>query len=686
MNKKIALSAICTFLVVPLFSCSGESISPSSTSPSSSSSTGEPIYLHENYRRDGNLRMGVSFSYQESSETLGYESPIALMFQADEKKRYGDDASLQIYPFRLDGEEAEKLQQAERNREVLQLLFSLSNSLLEEQEADSGLLPILADRYATPFESLEELPDETFLMNSLDGRPVFFDTIEEEGKNRLTYFEEGEQTSNPLDGFDLDTIQLNAPALLAYLDELFPEESILRPFFSTVGDLVDFLSDGLSIALEPHDENEAEVIFYLNDIGKERLINQINTMFGTSMLSLKIGEFSLSIGIFNDDVLLNQISSVDFSFKTEGLLSFGVYFDVDLGKTHQPLPLDFFDNLMAEAEGHRQTSEEALPFFDVVRDYAPFKSGVGGSESLDESKIDLSKTIESTMEQAAKDYFLLSDEAKGLLGSVFSSAANEDELTDLLLDRHQQGVDKIATLVFEHSQVGTVDDSNYRTLFDPVVSYANWEQGLTDYGADNALSDLHSYLDSRMDRIETLLSEGVSGTPFESFVQNPNSETLSTALQADEDLREIVEIPDGYLSGDREKRYETIQASYYDVLESLKTPFHTYLSSELLNADFDTLSEIEASDGVQNDHFFDRTLLSYEERSAVSASVRAEEKALEQRLLSASDSLLNLEATFLAMRLDIETLESVESTFLGSTLSAENVKEFHTQLYGILSD
>ena len=605
--------------------------------------------------------MGVSFSYQESSETLGYESPIALMFQADEKKRYGDDASLQIYPFRLDGEEAEKLQQAERNREVLQLLFSLSNSLLEEQEADSGLLPILADRYATPFESLEELPDETFLMNSLDGRPVFFDTIEEEGKNRLTYFEEGEQTSNPLDGFDLDTIQLNAPALLAYLDELFPEESILRPFLSTVGDLVDFLSDGLSIALEPHDENEAEVIFYLNDIGKERLINQINTMFGTSMLSLKIREFSLSIGIFNDDVLLNQISSVDF-------------------------PLDFFDNLMAEAEGHRQTSEEALPFFDVVRDYAPFKSGVGGSESLDESKIDLSKTIESTMEQAAKDYFLLSDEAKGLLGSVFSSAANEDELTDLLLDRHQQGVDKIATLVSEHSQVGTVDDSNYRTLFDPVVSYANWEQGLTDYGADNALSDLHSYLDSRMDRIETLLSEGVSGTPFESFVQNPNSETLSTALQADEDLREIVEIPDGYLSGDREKRYETIQASYQDVLESLKTPFHTYLSSELLNADFDTLSEIEASDGVQNDHFFDRTLLSSEERSAVSASVRAEEKALEQRLLSASDSLLNLEATFLAMRLDIETLESVESTFLGSTLSAENVKEFHTQLYGILSD
>ena len=277
MNKKIALSAICTFLVVPLFSCSGESTSPSSTSPSSSSSTGEPIYLHENYRRDGNLRMGVSFSYRESSETLGYESPIALMFQADEKKRYGDDASLQIYPFRLDGEEAEKLQQAERNREVLQLLFSLSNSLLEEQEADSGLLPILADRYATPFESLEELPDETFLMNSLDGRPVFFDTIEEEGKNRLTYFEEGEQTSNPLDGFDLDTIQLNAPALLAYLDELFPEESILRPFLSTVGDLVDFLSDGLSIALEPHDENEAEVIFYLNDIGKERLINHSNS-------------------------------------------------------------------------------------------------------------------------------------------------------------------------------------------------------------------------------------------------------------------------------------------------------------------------------------------------------------------------------------------------------------------------
>ena len=228
MNKKIALSAICTFLVVPLFSCSGESTSPSSTSPSSSSSTGEPIYLHENYRRDGNLRMGVSFSYQESSETLGYESPIALMFQADEKKRYGDDASLQIYPFRLDGEEAEKLQQAERNREVLQLLFSLSNSLLEEQEADSGLLPILADRYATPFESLEELPDETFLMNSLDGRPVFFDTIEEEGKNRLTYFEEGEQTSNPLDGFDLDTIQLNAPALLAYLDELFPVSDLRR--------------------------------------------------------------------------------------------------------------------------------------------------------------------------------------------------------------------------------------------------------------------------------------------------------------------------------------------------------------------------------------------------------------------------------------------------------------------------
>ena len=70
---------------------------------------------------------------------MGYESPIALMFQADEKKRYGDDASLQIYPFRLDGEEAEKLQQAERNREVLQLLFSLSNSLFGDKKADRGV-------------------------------------------------------------------------------------------------------------------------------------------------------------------------------------------------------------------------------------------------------------------------------------------------------------------------------------------------------------------------------------------------------------------------------------------------------------------------------------------------------------------------------------------------------------------
>ena len=103
---------------------------------------------------------------------------------------------------------------------------------------------------------------------------------------------------------DFTNLQIDVPALLHYLQDLLPGEAVLRPIFATVGDVVQFLANGLSLRLSTPSAEETKITLFLNEEGRTTLSRSLSNALGTTILEgLSIGEMSLSVSLFDDETL-----------------------------------------------------------------------------------------------------------------------------------------------------------------------------------------------------------------------------------------------------------------------------------------------------------------------------------------------------------------------------------------------
>lgn len=690
MKRKKTIACLVAFLAFPLLSCSGQSDSTTSSSGDSSSTAGK-VYLHDNYQRDGTLAIGLSGNFFGTEAGIGYESPISLAYQADEKKQYGDDASLSLYPYAgLSGTDQEKLDQAETNRQVLHGLMAFVYTFLSDQDSvDMGMLPVLIDSHADAFSSLADVPDEALCFDSVDSKAVVYDCLNE---TDIVYFHEDEGESEGLDSLDLSTLKINIPALLEFLStsENFSEEE-LRPFLSNAGDVIAFLAKGLSVRVDSQDSDSCTLNFYINEDGKKIIEDGIQSRLGISLENVEIADLSFSIGLFNDDTLYNQIDSVEFHFKLSASLgeslpilpstelSAEIYFEADLERTGNPLSESFFDDRLAFIDAGRSYYAEARPLFDRVKDYASYRVSLDGKEVVDTAKVDLSLAKESDLTQAAQDYFSLSDEAKRLLGLPFSSYTEEESLADALKVRYLEGVSLIEDMLSLYSQDPVVDETNYRRLFDTLVVYGNWEQGVIDRGGQDAITSLNTYLIGRFEEASSLVNAG--NNAFSAFVEDPNKTTLASALALDEAVRERLSVDASYLTGERKTAYENAEKTIADYLPTLQKAFHSYLSVALSPiSEYDDLSLLADEEAVLSADFFDRNLLTTSEKDKISGILSTESRTIRQELIAAATSASALRLSYLGMTARIEDLSKTEGTFLGSDGERENIVTLYQNL------
>lgn len=682
MKRKYLWLLPTTLLLFPLASCSGNS---SSTTGDSTPTPTTPVYLYDDYQRDGSLSLGI----RSNLYSVGYESPISLFYQADEKKAYGDDASLQIYPYKgLSGTDSEKLNQAEINRTILHALMAMSYSMLKDTDLmDMETLPVLVDRYSRSFESYADVPDETIAFNSIDGTAGSFITQKEDGKDSLLFYSAGENLSESLSGIDLSTIQINAPALLSYLKETLSGNTVLETILSSVGGIVNFLMEGVDLSVDCPSQDESVITFTVNEKGKEQLMEPISDLLGSlegfgdiSSLVSKIADISFSLSLYNDDILINQIESLNASFSLQTVLGkVELYFDADLDRKATKLDPGSFQSKKEIVDGYAKINEEVKDFFDTVSAYVPFKTSLLGEEEVDPSKIDVSDAIVPTLEKAASDYFALSDDAKTLLGPVFMEVKDEEAMKELLLARHEEGVKTIKDMLSSFEKEGNVTEDNYQTLFGTVADYLNWEQGVQDKEGLKALDSLYSYLASRMDEIEDILS-GKEDNALDTFIASPKEENLSPALELDNRLQDLLSLDRKYLSGERLTRFESLEEKNDSFRTTLQKAGHDYLATRLSGIDYEALSALAQEEVVQNADFFNRSLLADAEKEDIGTLVEEEGKEIRKALLENTDSKTSLTATYTSLLSRLSTLRSTEETFLGTEENYRQVLDFYDVL------
>lgn len=689
MKRKMAISFLAGLIAFPLAACStNTSTSSSSSIPDSSSSSVIPIQLYDNYRRDGVLRFGIEAGILSTQLQMEYKSPISLFYQADEKKQYGDDASLQVYPFEVSGTENQKLEQAEINRRALQALMSTTYSISQQEGYDVGMLPILLDRYSTSFSSWGDVPSgETISFDSIDGTAVIYNTTGQESEEELRYFHEGSNLSETLNNVDLSTIQVNVPSLLEFLNEISPSEEVLQPFFSTIGDISYFLFKGMTLSIESIGTDESVINFSINDEGRKILEDKLEQMAGIPLDAIKIANLEFSIDVFNDEKLINQIGSVEFILELTGTDSFfgqnanvKVYMDANLKKEASSIGADFFDERSNMVSLYKGIYEEAEPFFETVKDYAPFKTTLTGEEDEDYSKIDLSDSIVTTMTSAGENYFFLSEDAKKLLGTVFAnSASSQEDLVDMLLSRYRKGVEKVSTMLEEFQLNPSVNEDNFGSLFDSIVVYANWQQGVIDQGGQEALDALIDYLQERAKTITGILS-GTENNALDQFLLNSTEENLTAAVELDRRLNELMSLNSGYLVGEIAKEYEEIDSQFSEFQKKLHEKFYIYLTKKLVTCDYSGLSELASSEAVNNPDFFDRSLLETDDLEIVRSLLETESKEIRQNLISSASSSAALELAYLSVASRMTTLRRNESTFLGTDEYYEGIFSLYQSL------
>ena len=680
MNKRRILLPVVAAL--PLLASCSEASGVSSTS----SSSPLPVLLHENYRREGtfSMQLGLSIAGIQSVEQL-YESPISLDYQVDERKNYGSSASFEIRPYDLDGTQEERLDQANRNRSVLHALFSGTSTLLDALEQDPGFLPVLADRYSGSFEDSGQIPDETFAFQTFDSLTYVVDTTREDGKDVLRFLAAQEETDDGGLNIDFSNLQIDVPALLHYLQDLLPGEAVLRPIFATVGDVVQFLANGLSLRLSTPSAEETKITLFLNEEGRTTLSRSLSNALGTTILEgLSIGEMSLSVSLFDDETLFNQLESchVDFSL-TLPQASLDLDIEAELEREHERIEDDRFDAFPQDMEQKMAVCAEVQDFYDAVTDVIPWQDEILGEGSVDPQKVDLSHAAVAQMQEQAEKYFAFSEEGKALLGSRFQEASSSESLSNILLSAHQEGVDAINRLRerFAELEDGLTDD-NYQSIYQDVASYMNWEQGMRDYGAQEEMEAFDTYRQDRMDRVELALQE--ARPAFDAFVSNPGEDNLDTAVSLCQEIDDLLSLDSRYLTGDIQDRQQALSEAYQEETQPLAEAYHQYFAALLPSLDYEGLSSLAATPAVSHSAFYSVDALSEAERETISSLLRGEAQRLKQNLLDHSSSYADLEQQYLADQQSLATLEETERSLLSTTRYASDCKDFKVELESIL--
>lgn len=669
-------------LVTVLGSCSGADSASSSSLPSSVL----PVQLYDNYRREGGFQIAMDISgLGISGQNKIYQSPVILDYQADEKQGYGPNASFQILPFEVTGTDEERLKQANSNQSVLHALFSLTSQLLLRLNQETGMLPVLADRYSEDFESVIDLPKETFAFQSIDSLTSVIDTTEEGDKEKLRFL--AAQKEDEDGGLDIDfsNVTIDVPALLHYLTDLLPGEAVLRPIFSTVGDVVQFLTNSLSLKILPVTEEETEITLFINDTGREQLIESLSKALGSTILdNARLDELSLTVKLFDDETLMNQLEECQITLALSALtFDFDLSIEANLDKEHEKLSDDYFDSFDEKLASRKAIYEEVQPFYTSIKDVIPWKDSLISGNDLDYGKIDLSQNAVTQMESQAENYFALSSDGKDLLGDRFLVASTKESLSNILLEAHRDGVEKIEKLKNDYQNLGkTIDDDNYVILFQDVSQYLNWEQALMDYDAGVEKEAFDQYREDRFARAQEELEKAKQD--FQNFVLSPSEETLEKALEDYQQVDNLLSISDQYLSSSFQSRKEELQKNFQTESASLPKAYHEYFSSLLPSLDYETLAELSSSEAVTNGAFYSVDLLSEEERGQIRNLLEQECLRLKKGLLESATSLASLEQQFLSDQTALLTLEQTEKNLLATDVYGLEYRSLKVELGKIL--
>lgn len=680
MNRKRIVPFLA--LVTVLGSCSQLESSSSSSAPSSVL----PIQLYDNYRREGSFQIALDVSgFGAAMQRSIYHSPISLDYQADEKQGYGPNASFEIRPFEVTGTDEERLVQANRNQEVLHALFSMTSRLLSGLDQDAGMLPVLADRYSDDFSSVTELPDETFAFQSVDSLTYVVDTTKEGEKDVLRFLAAQSDDEDSGWNLDLSNVTIDVPALLHYLTDFLPGEAVLRPIFSTVGDVVEFLANSLSLKIAPLSDEETQITLFINDTGRKELVQSIGDALGLALFDdATLNELSLTVTLFDDATLRNQLEDCRIRFDmTASTFDIALSIDAHLDKAHEILPEQRFENFADDMISKRAIFDEVQPFYVAVKDVIPWQDTLLTEAEVDFGKVDLAQNAVSEMERQAQDYFSLSADGKNLLGDRFLSATTAESLANILLSSHREGVEKIQQLKDRYIEFDKeIGDDNYIDIFEDVSQYLHWEQGLMDYDAGEEKEAFDRYREDRFGRAQQAIQ--ASKQTFQAFVDSPEEEALESALASYREIEELLSIAEQYLSVDFQGQKEELVQAFQTQASVLPASYHEYFASVLPNLDYSGLAELASSQAVTSGGFYSIDLLSESERASIRKLLEQEGLRLKKRLLDSASSVSSLQQQFLGDQADLLTLEQTERNLLATDVYASEYRSLKVELEKIL--
>lgn len=723
MKKKISVALLSIISISLLAGCNSNESSTSNeettnttpstdvTSDNNSSSTGgsvsEPIVV-ENYQRTGNLSFSLSSSML-GGDLFSFDAPISYAYQVDEQGLSEPAYSLTISPSETELEDGSPdVGAIEANYGVLATVTKLVGMIGGYNSVE------LSSNHFADLESeltADNLPDEELALEVFGNKLAYVNTSTSGDTTLLRSYAETDLPAVELP--DLVTIiqaigsigdlaSSDIISLLTMISSILPGEETIRPILSAVAEVVSILANGLAIDIttgpDEAGNNSADVSAYLNGAG----LSEVNELLASASLPLSLNEFNLSFGLQDTEENKGLLTDVSLDIGiTADASSFGIPLqlplvisaDMNLGTEITELDGDHFNNAKYALNEYRQLNAEVDDFYGPIRDYVsphlstilnllnmmapilPFDLGLDVSPA----DISLSKATGDMLNEKAESHASLSDEVKFMLGDYVTP--------ETITANYDAGIEIVKKAVSSFNALSSkvIDDSNIDTIFSSVADYQDFETALTENEGADAVTALHTYLDSALEDANTAL------TAFKTAisVEDIDSDALVAAYEAFNSSDS--NLPNSkYFTGDRATSLEAYESSKNTALSQASNLATTALNEAVNSASsFDDLKAIV--DGSLFSTFFAdgaSSALTSDSVSKVSTLLNTKADELKVNLLNSFKAAASQEewsTAYNAFNAGVSELKEGENTLLGSSSISDEIADFGSFLNSNIS-
>lgn len=707
MKKQKAIVSLSLLSIYLLTSCSETSSGGISTTPgpigSDSSNGGQVVEPAEitNLQRTGELNLTVGLG--EDNPIVNYNSPLLYSYQTSTENI--DTASeIKLLPTQVTKDGETDIDTIKANYNALGLIMNLVGEYADQSSVN------LASAYYNDLSSkltADTLRTEELAIDFIGDKAAFVNTSTSGSDTSLRSYAETDLPQVDMSmitslitliGSISEQASEDLITLLKTIDTLLPDETILRPILSIIGDAADLIGNGLSINLEGDAENSDiyYVNVYLNDEGVPLANELLVSLLGDTASSLSLDDFSLDITLKNSDEkngLLTDLNlDIGLSFNS---LSLPVQLDFTLGTDEQEISKTYFSDAKFALSSYAEINNAVDEFYSPIKNYVQLPENslisliklFGPLMGLDfefgfmTSNVSLTQETGDMLTAASQQIDTLGNDVEFILGGYITK--------DNLLTEYNKGIEIVSKAVSDYSAASkpSISSDNIGTYFSSMIEYADWSVALSEQGGADLLSSLNDYLSEIMSSAENALSDLNTAISQETIDENSMISKYGTFITADKNVTDTSQ----YFYGDTSASYESYSEDKASVLETMQKYQTTSINSKISAlTDYSSLQSMFDSD-FYSTLFSDgsSTMLSSESTSKITSILQDEATALKTALLASFKTSANkteFTSSYDTYKNNIQTFRSIEQSFLGVSTLYDDLNTFGTFLNDNLPD